>query len=529
MKRPEKNQWSERGPATPVASADALGRLRRSVRTFAQTPAMMGSRLCCAVAGLVSWVLLCPSVGASTNGTVAAMADLPAPVAMSRGAGDGMLLFVEVRIESGETFPCSIDTGSPNTVLPARLEPRLGKRLGSRRYSTLESANEVEHLYAAPKLYLGKTRLITDPQIGASGDVGILGMDCLRHYRIQLDFQAREVRFLSSNQLIAPELGKAFPLIKLRYATIRHAGLFQDKEAELLIDTGCPFDGYLNPRAFRRAVQEQHAQSLPLFKDGAVQGTAPGMALFSQCIWDSQNYTNLIIGKRLDLVGLRFLGRHLVTFDFPGGTLYLKRTVAHGLPKRASVNLESANQSRQPTPGVRLAASRESSARRGCACSTARVRAIVMKIPGLRSSYDKVGGLVSFGRLLDKIRLNARGELPEGWVVATLGDIAGCNQNKGLNILGVGCSLHQYEEKEQGQDRSGEWPGKLHHRRRPPARTLPMGKPEDVRRELDWLVEKGPKVGLMLGCSSSITPGVPLENMKALIEGFAHYRKNGRG
>ena len=38
-----------------------------------------------------------------------------------------------------------------------------------------------------------------------------------------------------------------------------------------------------------------------------------------------------------------------------------------------------------------------------------------MRIPGLRSSYEKVGGLVSFGRLLDKIRLNAQGRLPEGW------------------------------------------------------------------------------------------------------------------
>jgi hypothetical protein len=38
-----------------------------------------------------------------------------------------------------------------------------------------------------------------------------------------------------------------------------------------------------------------------------------------------------------------------------------------------------------------------------------------MKIPGLRSSYETVGGIVSFGRLLDKIRLNAQGKLPEGW------------------------------------------------------------------------------------------------------------------
>ena len=58
--------------------------------------------------------------------------------------------------------------------------------------------------------------------------------------------------------------------------------------------------------------------------------------------------------------------------------------------------------------------------------------------------------------------------------------------------------------------------------------TLPLGKPADVKRQMDWLVEKGPKVGLMLGCSSSIAPGVPLENMKTLIEGFAHYRQYGR-
>ena len=58
--------------------------------------------------------------------------------------------------------------------------------------------------------------------------------------------------------------------------------------------------------------------------------------------------------------------------------------------------------------------------------------------------------------------------------------------------------------------------------------TLPHGKPADVKRQMDWLVEKGPKIGLMLGCSSSIAPGVPLENMKTLIKGFAHYRKHGR-
>lgn len=39
-------------------------------------------------------------------------------------------------------------------------------------------------------------------------------------------------------------------------------------------------------------------------------------------------------------------------------------------------------------------------------------------IPGLRSPYDEVGGLVHFGRMLDKIRLHRDGKLPPAWVAA---------------------------------------------------------------------------------------------------------------
>jgi len=39
-------------------------------------------------------------------------------------------------------------------------------------------------------------------------------------------------------------------------------------------------------------------------------------------------------------------------------------------------------------------------------------------IPGLRSPFEQVNGLVYFGRMLDKIRLAAAGKLPEGWQTA---------------------------------------------------------------------------------------------------------------
>ena len=58
--------------------------------------------------------------------------------------------------------------------------------------------------------------------------------------------------------------------------------------------------------------------------------------------------------------------------------------------------------------------------------------------------------------------------------------------------------------------------------------TLPFGTPDDVRREMAFLVEHGPRQGLFLGASSSITPGVPWENLAALQEGFRHFRASGR-
>ncbi|MEY2879357.1 MAG: hypothetical protein RLZZ15_1737 [Verrucomicrobiota bacterium] len=42
-------------------------------------------------------------------------------------------------------------------------------------------------------------------------------------------------------------------------------------------------------------------------------------------------------------------------------------------------------------------------------------------IPGLRSPYARVGRIVYFGRMLDKIRLHAAGKLPPAWV-DNLGD-----------------------------------------------------------------------------------------------------------
>lgn len=60
-------------------------------------------------------------------------------------------------------------------------------------------------------------------------------------------------------------------------------------------------------------------------------------------------------------------------------------------------------------------------------------------------------------------------------------------------------------------------------------RELPLGKPEDVKKQMRFLVENGPKTGLFLSMSSTCTPGTPWDNIDTAIQGFRHYREHGRG
>ncbi|MEP6699087.1 MAG: DUF5069 domain-containing protein [Verrucomicrobiota bacterium] len=55
----------------------------------------------------------------------------------------------------------------------------------------------------------------------------------------------------------------------------------------------------------------------------------------------------------------------------------------------------------------------------------------------LRSPGEKVGGLVYFGRMLDKIRLHAKGELPDEYVA---------NLGKGFDRFCVGLLRIDYED-----------------------------------------------------------------------------------
>ena len=266
--------------------------------------------------------------------------NLPAEVSMNKFSPFAPYLMVTLHLESGTEFKCYVDTGSPSSVLPQSVESQLGKRIGKHKIRTLDGSIEKENIYAAPKIYLGGAQLVMGNRIGVwTNAEGILGMDCLRHYCIQLDFQTRKIRFLKSGEADESDFGKAFPLTNLQYAHIRQKEFFQPNDSSLLVDTGDPFDGMMSSRLLKRAVQEEKARRVPIIMPPHFQGELPKLELFSfpTCLWNGETYTNLVVqAGRVDLIGLKFLARHQVTFDFPEKVMYLKHSGERSGPIKAS-------------------------------------------------------------------------------------------------------------------------------------------------------------------------------------------------
>ncbi len=242
---------------------------------------------------------------------------LAADVTMNQDAGRGGALYITLRLADGKQLPFIVDTGSPITLLDKSLEPELGRRIGAMPIGRVGQAMRREALYAAPKLYLDKALLTTGSNVATreiKRAMGILGMDCLQHYCIQLDFEGRKVRFLNRERVNLGELGKAFPTTFIGVGPtkefirplIHHAPLVGGN-TNLLIDTGCVIDA--------------------LMEGGGGKAGGPGRVNLAECIWDGEAYTDITVAAvgQANALGLRFLARHLVTFDFPGGTTYLRR------------------------------------------------------------------------------------------------------------------------------------------------------------------------------------------------------------
>lgn len=252
---------------------------------------------------------------------------LPAEVPINAEAGRGGLLIVPLRLESGEELPFILDTGS-GTCFDKSFAPGLGKAVGTETVQSWGVKTKV-NVYATPKLYLGGAALFTQPQV-VTYDLarfsralgvpikGMLGIDCLRHYCIQLDFAAGKMRFLDDERSGREGWGKAFPIVPLNSNDDRPAvsqNLYGSQGPHSLIDSGYDCDGWLMPKFFQQWTNEAVV-------------LAKGQVRSPYGLFGGEKYSFMSLrveDVESDGIGLRFLARHLVTLDFPKNTMYLLR------------------------------------------------------------------------------------------------------------------------------------------------------------------------------------------------------------
>jgi hypothetical protein len=246
---------------------------------------------------------------------------------MNKNAGRGNPLIITLRLGSGEELPFLVDTGSGGTCFDTSWTPHLGKPVGTMsvtRWGVIQKQNT----YAEPRLYAGNTRLLTGEHVitldlkgpsSRSGHpiMGILSLDCLRHYCVQLDFAAGKMRFLDDEHSNKENWGKPFPLVDHGDGRFDvRESLDGAKGSTSLVDSGFDLDGWLMPKFY----QQWTNQAAP---------TATGEVHSPNGVLAGETYPDIhlrVIDVESDGIGLRFLSRHLVTLDFPKQTMYLKRT-----------------------------------------------------------------------------------------------------------------------------------------------------------------------------------------------------------
>ncbi len=281
--------------------------------------------------GILSLIFLCSCASEDP-----VRSGLPGELDMNKDAGRGQWLFVNLRV-AGEELPFCLDTGAPMTSIDKSFESKLGKRIGTQPTRTFEFTN-ISDIYPTPAFYLGKTLLMKTGTHVAATDLskcsresgrpvmGILGIDVLSSYCIQLDFAANKVRFLDDRHLDKRDLGIAFPLKETLSGCYSIAqNLVGAKGPGSLIDLGDNADGWLVPQLYYQWTNQQtmRVEGEAEFPNGILGGK-----LYTRLVLRDlgTNYTSLAPLTWYNGLGLQFFARNLVTLDFPNQTLYLKQT-----------------------------------------------------------------------------------------------------------------------------------------------------------------------------------------------------------
>jgi len=255
-------------------------------------------------------------------------------------AVNGDLLLLPVAVD-GDIHYFALDTGSSTLVFDSSLRPKLGRFLRSVNATTPSGRRPVKCYECAAELRLGSLRLnsangvvCADLQVHTQGHTlaGLIGMDCLTDKIIEIDFDNGKLRFLKSAGV---ERGHPVPLIwhqgrKTRDGPFAVVTVGRHGKGELLIDTGCtgPESGMLSGAVFKTLAD--HGQIALVGDARSQEDVDEGQSDYvrgrvKQVSLTDIRHTDLVFRVTdTSALGLGFLSRHIVVFDFPNSVMFVR-------------------------------------------------------------------------------------------------------------------------------------------------------------------------------------------------------------
>jgi hypothetical protein len=241
-------------------------------------------------------------------------------------------IFLPVRV-GGEERLFLLDTGSTLSVFDRRLSS--GASIGEIPVTPPSGPPVEKGLYPAPEAFVGgldmrgsgpvlyndfaQMRAVTDRSVW-----GVIGIQFLKRYIVQLDLDAGKVRFLDPRTHPRADWGSAMPILSgpggIPAVAARITG--QPPE-EFEIDTGDNSGGDLDRAVFQRLFPHRRgARSKDLLFTG-IESSSLGRAS-EVTVGDISFHGIVFESADMSSLGLAFVRRSMITFDFPRGTMYLK-------------------------------------------------------------------------------------------------------------------------------------------------------------------------------------------------------------
>jgi hypothetical protein len=267
-----------------------------------------------------------------------------APVAPERGpligefqiGKQGRLILLPVTLGKRKIV-CLVDTGASVSGFDESLKQVLGRARGTRILKTPAGQARVEE-FDWPDARLGGQRLATGRPIVAldlaevreatnEQIYGVIGMDVLRACRVQIDFDTGWIRFLESLPANPEELGEKIPLKFVDEGAPYFVGSMGDEATDrFLIDTGAQGNS-VEASLFDDLHEQQLIQLGRSFASVTIAGELRGeRGKLNRLTVGPFTKQGLRVSRiNVSSVGLRYLSRFRVTFDFPGHCAYLQK------------------------------------------------------------------------------------------------------------------------------------------------------------------------------------------------------------